>query len=126
MRLEPINPSAWLWLYEVVGGRKAAIVDTYWQTETGGHVIAPIPGAVPTKPGSATLPFFGVRPIIVDNDGSIIEGPGEGNLCFAAPWPGISRSILGDHERFEKTYYKPFPGYYFTGIIISLFDCHYL
>jgi acetyl-CoA synthetase len=112
---EPINPGAWLWLYEVVGNRSAAIVDTYWQTETGGHVIAPLPGAVPTKPGSATLPFPGVRPVIVDNDGNIIEGPGEGNLCFDAPWPGISRTVLFDHGRYEKTYYKSFPGYYFTG-----------
>ncbi|CAD5219645.1 unnamed protein product [Bursaphelenchus xylophilus] len=112
---EPINPQAWLWLYEFVGERRCAIIDTYWQTETGGHVITAIPGAVPTKPGSATLPFFGVQPVLLDNDGCIIEGPGEGNLCFPAAWPGISRTVLGDHERFEKTYFKPFPGYYFTG-----------
>ncbi|KAI6238284.1 Acetyl-coenzyme A synthetase 2-like, mitochondrial [Aphelenchoides fujianensis] len=112
---EPINPKAWLWLHEVVGEGRAAIVDTYWQTETGGHVITALPAATPTKPGSATLPFPGVRPVLVDHDGAIVEGPGEGNLCFAAPWPGISRTVLGDHERFEKTYFRSFPGLYFTG-----------
>ncbi|KAI6213863.1 Acetyl-coenzyme A synthetase [Aphelenchoides besseyi] len=112
---EPINPAAWLWLYNVVGEKRAAIVDTYWQTETGGHMLTSLPAALPTKPGSAGLAFFGVVPVLVDNNGKEIEGPGEGNLCFAAPWPGISRSIAGDHERFEKTYFKSFPGYYFTG-----------
>ncbi|KAI6179922.1 Acetyl-coenzyme A synthetase 2-like, mitochondrial [Aphelenchoides besseyi] len=111
---EPINPSAWLWLYEVVGKKGAAIVDTYWQTETGGHVITPLP-VMPTKPGSAALPFLGVRAVLVDKDGAVIEGPGEGNLCFTAAWPGISRTVLGDHDRFEKTYFKSFPGLYFTG-----------
>ncbi|CEF65699.1 Acetyl-coenzyme A synthetase 2-like, mitochondrial [Strongyloides ratti] len=112
---EPINPSAWEWLYYVVGEKRAAVVDTYWQTETGGHVIVPVPGAVPTKPGSATLPFFGVVPCILDNDGALMEGPGEGNLCFSQPWPGISRSCWDDHERWEKTYFSSFKGYYFTG-----------
>uniref|UniRef100_A0A0N4ZIF3 Acetyl-coenzyme A synthetase n=1 Tax=Parastrongyloides trichosuri TaxID=131310 RepID=A0A0N4ZIF3_PARTI len=112
---EPINPAAWEWLYYVVGEEKAAVVDTYWQTETGGHVIVPIPGAIPTKPGSATLPFFGVVPCILDNDGALMEGPGEGNLCFSRPWPGISRSCWADHERWEKTYFSSFNGYYFTG-----------
>ncbi|KAI6220662.1 Acetyl-coenzyme A synthetase [Aphelenchoides fujianensis] len=87
----------------------------YWQTETGGHVICPQPAATPTKPGSATMPFFGVQPVLVDNDGHVIEGAGEGNLCFAGPWPGISRTVLNDHARFEKTYFQPFPGFYFTG-----------
>jgi acetyl-CoA synthetase len=112
---EPINPAAWLWLYEVVGDKKAAIVDTYWQTETGGHVLAPLPGAISTKPGSATFPFFGVKPVLLDNDGKVIEGPGEGNLCFDGAWPGISRSILNDHDRFQKVYFSSFPGYYFSG-----------
>ncbi|KAI6207285.1 Acetyl-coenzyme A synthetase 2-like, mitochondrial [Aphelenchoides fujianensis] len=91
---EPINPKAWLWLHHVVGEGRAAVVDTYWQTETGGHVITALPGAHDTKPGSATLPFPGVRPVLVDNEGAIVEGPGEGNLCFAGPWPGISRTLL--------------------------------
>uniref|UniRef100_A0A0K0EKP5 Acetyl-coenzyme A synthetase n=1 Tax=Strongyloides stercoralis TaxID=6248 RepID=A0A0K0EKP5_STRER len=112
---EPINPAAWEWLYYVVGEEKAAVVDTYWQTETGGHVIVPVPGAISTKPGSATLPFFGVVPCILDNDGALMEGPGEGNLCFSRPWPGISRTCWNDHERWEKIYFSSFKGYYFTG-----------
>ncbi|KAJ1352104.1 hypothetical protein KIN20_008296 [Parelaphostrongylus tenuis] len=112
---EPINPSAWLWLYNVVGEKKCAIVDTYWQTETGGIMISPLPGATPMKPGSATYPFFGVNPVILDADGRLIEGPGEGNLCFDRAWPGMLRTVFGDYERFVKTYFAPFNGYYFTG-----------
>uniref|UniRef100_A0A914WHU9 Acetyl-coenzyme A synthetase n=1 Tax=Plectus sambesii TaxID=2011161 RepID=A0A914WHU9_9BILA len=112
---EPINPAAWLWYYKVVGESRCAIVDTYWQTETGGHIITPMPAATPTKPGSATLPFFGVEPVIVDAQGQEIEGPGEGNLCIKRPWPGIMRTVYGDADRFAKTYFASFPGYYFTG-----------
>ncbi|KAI1729956.1 AMP-binding enzyme domain-containing protein [Ditylenchus destructor] len=112
---EPINPSAWKWLYTVVGEERCAVVDTYWQTETGGHVIAPLPGATPTKPGSATLPFVGVQPAIVDAEGRVIEGPGEGNLCFSRPWPGMMRTVYGDHKRYVSTYFSSFPGFYFTG-----------
>ncbi|KJH44216.1 acetate--CoA ligase [Dictyocaulus viviparus] len=112
---EPINPTAWYWLYDVVGERRCAIVDTFWQTETGGHMITPLPGATPMKPGSATYPFFGVNPVILDADGRVIEGPGEGNLCFDRAWPGMLRTVFGDHDRFVKTYFSPFNGYYFTG-----------
>lgn len=112
---EPINPAAWRWLYEVVGDSRCAIVDTFWQTETGGHMITPLPGATPMKPGSATFPFFGVNPVILDAGGRVIEGPGEGNLCFDRAWPGMLRTVFGDHERFIKTYFAPFNGYYFTG-----------
>ncbi|KAI6216142.1 hypothetical protein M3Y94_00468500 [Aphelenchoides besseyi] len=111
---EPINVKAWMWLYEVIGEKRAAIVDTYWQTETGGHAITSLP-AMSAKPGSATLPFLGVRAVLVDNEGKVIDGPGEGNLCFAAPFPGFSRTILGDHDRYEKTYFNSFPPFYFTG-----------
>ncbi|CAI4228981.1 unnamed protein product [Auanema sp. JU1783] len=112
---EPINPAAWKWLYNVVGDARCAIVDTYWQTETGGHMIAPLPGATPTKPGAATFPFFGVNPVILDGEGRVIEGPGEGNLCFDRAWPGMCRGVYGDEARFVKTYFAPFNGYYFTG-----------
>ncbi|KAK5977599.1 Acetyl-coenzyme A synthetase, partial [Trichostrongylus colubriformis] len=112
---EPINPAAWRWLYNVVGEGRCAIVDTFWQTETGGHMITPMPGATPMKPGSATYPFFGVNPVLLDADGRVIEGPGEGNLCFDRAWPGMLRTVFGDHERFVKTYFAPFNGYYFTG-----------
>ncbi|KAK7100570.1 acetyl-coenzyme A synthetase, cytoplasmic-like [Littorina saxatilis] len=112
---EPINPEAWLWYYHVVGNSKCAIVDTFWQTETGGHVITPLPGATPTKPGSATFPFFGIQPAILKDDGQEIEGTGEGYLVFKKPWPGIMRTVYGDPERFETTYFKKFPGYYCTG-----------
>ncbi|KAL3078651.1 hypothetical protein niasHT_033010 [Heterodera trifolii] len=112
---EPINPSAWKWLYTVVGEERCAIVDTYWQTETGGHVLTPLPGATPTKPGAATLPFFGIVPRILDAEGRHLEGPADGSLCFARPWPGIARTAWGDHERFVKTYFTPYPGHYFTG-----------
>jgi acetyl-CoA synthetase len=112
---EPINQEAWLWYYNVVGGGRCPIVDTWWQTETGGHMITPFPGATPLKPGSAAKPFFGIRPIIVDANGREMEGACEGNLCIAAPWPGIMRTVSGDHARFEQTYFSAYPGYYFTG-----------
>ena len=112
---EPINPEAWLWYYRVVGGECCPVIDTWWQTETGGHMIAPLPGATPLKPGSATFPFFGVKPLIVDNDGKQIDGSGEGNLCIADSWPGQMRTVFGDHERFKQTYFSTFKGYYFTG-----------
>ncbi|GAB6033029.1 Acetyl-coenzyme A synthetase, cytoplasmic [Chamberlinius hualienensis] len=112
---EPINPEAWLWYHNVIGNGKCAIVDTFWQTETGGHVITPLPGATPTKPGSATFPFFGVVPSLLDESGKEIEGPGEGYLVFNKPWPGIMRTVYGDHDRFEKIYFSKFPGFYCTG-----------
>jgi len=112
---EPINPEAWLWYHRVVGGGRCAIVDTFWQTETGGHVITPLPGATVTKPGSATFPFFGIVPSLLTDEGAEISGPGEGYLVFKQPWPGIMRTVFGDHERFETTYFKKFPGYYCTG-----------
>ncbi len=113
---EPINPEAWRWYYEVVGEGRCAIVDTFWQTETGGHMITPIPGAIDLKPGSATLPFFGVVPAVLDEKGNELSGNGvSGVLCFKRAWPGIARTIYGDHDRFVKTYFAPFPGYYFTG-----------
>ncbi len=112
---EPINPEAWLWYYNHVGERRCPIVDTWWQTETGGILITPLPGATPLKPGSATRPFFGIEPLLVDNDGRRIEGPGEGNLCLARSWPGIMRTVYGDHRRFVDTYFSAFPGLYFTG-----------
>uniref|UniRef100_A0A183BMH8 acetate--CoA ligase n=1 Tax=Globodera pallida TaxID=36090 RepID=A0A183BMH8_GLOPA len=102
---EPINPSAWKWLHTVVGESRCAIVDTYWQTETGGHVLTPLPGATPTKPGAATLPFFGVVPAILDAEGRYLEGPAEGNLCFSRPWPGMARTAWADHERYVNTYF---------------------
>ena len=112
---EPINPEAWRWYYEVVGDKRCPIVDTWWQTETGGIMITPLPGATPLKPGSATLPFFGVRPVIVDNEGHHLEGATDGNLCIADSWPGQMRTIHGDHERFIQTYFSTYPGKYFTG-----------
>ena len=112
---EPINPEAWLWYHRVVGNHRCPIVDTYWQTETGGILITPLPGAIDQKPGSATVPFFGVKPILVDNDGQVLDGETEGNLCIADSWPGQMRTVYGDHERFIKTYFQHFPGYYFTG-----------
>ncbi|KAK7479843.1 hypothetical protein BaRGS_00028923 [Batillaria attramentaria] len=112
---EPINPEAWLWYHRVVGNGQCAIVDTFWQTETGGHVITPLPGATPTKPGSATFPFFGVKAAILNEEGVEISGTGEGYLVFQQPWPGIMRTVYGNHERFETTYFKKFPGYYCTG-----------
>ena len=112
---EPINPEAWLWYYNVVGEKRCPIVDTWWQTETGGIMITPLPGATATKPGSATLPFFGVRPQIVDAEGNEQEGACEGNLCIVDSWPGQMRSVYGDHERFVQTYFSTYAGKYFTG-----------
>ncbi len=112
---EPINPEAWEWYYRVVGEERCPIVDTWWQTETGGILIAPLPGATPLKPGSATRPFFGVKPVIVDNEGRELEGACEGNLCIANSWPGQMRTVFGDHQRFVQTYFLTYPGRYFTG-----------
>ena len=112
---EPINPEAWEWYYSVVGETNCPIVDTWWQTETGAHMLTPLPGATSLKPGSATLPFFGIQPALLDKDGREIEGPGEGLLMIKRSWPSQLRSVYGDHERFYETYFKPFPGYYFTG-----------
>jgi acetyl-CoA synthetase len=112
---EPINPEAWLWYHRVVGAGRCPVIDTWWQTETGGDLIAPIPGAVPLKPGSATLPLPGVRPQIVDAEGKVLEGAAEGNLCLADSWPGQMRSVYGDHQRFIDTYFRTYPGKYFTG-----------
>ncbi|WP_315926048.1 acetate--CoA ligase [Mesorhizobium sp. SP-1A] len=112
---EPINPEAWEWYFNVVGDKKCPIVDTWWQTENGGILIAPLPGATDLKAGSATRPFFGVVPQIVDNDGNVVEGPGSGNLCIAEPWPGMMRTVYGDHERFIQTYFSTYKGKYFTG-----------
>jgi len=112
---EPINPEAWLWYHRVVGDERCPIVDTWWQTETGGILITPLPGATPLKPGSATRPFFGVKPVIVDGDGKVLEGPCEGNLCMVDAWPGMMRTVYGDHERFVQTYFSAYPGRYFTG-----------
>ena len=112
---EPINPEAWEWYYNVVGDGRCPIVDTWWQTETGGHMITPLPGATALKPGSATLPFFGVQPQLVDNDGNPLEGSTDGNLCITDSWPGQMRSVYGDHERFVQTYFSTYKGKYFTG-----------
>ncbi|MGR9072217.1 MAG: acetate--CoA ligase [Gammaproteobacteria bacterium] len=112
---EPINPEAWEWYYHVVGDSRCPVVDTWWQTETGGILITPLPGATRLKPGSATLPFFGVVPEIVSNEGKLLEGEAEGILVLSRPWPGQSRTVFGDHDRFIDTYFKNYPGYYFTG-----------
>jgi acetyl-CoA synthetase len=112
---EPINPEAWRWYNEVIGHENCPIVDTWWQTETGGILISPLPGATDTKPGSATRPFFGVQPALVDNMGDIVEGIGEGNLVILDSWPGQMRTVFGDHDRFALTYFKTFRGMYFTG-----------
>ncbi|XP_078447116.1 acetyl-CoA synthetase isoform X2 [Wolffia australiana] len=112
---EPINPSAWRWFFNVVGDSRCPISDTWWQTETGGFMITPLPGAWPQKPGSATFPFFGVQPVIVDEKGNEIEGECSGYLCIKNSWPGAFRTLFGDHDRYETTYFKPFPGFYFTG-----------
>ena len=112
---EPINPEAWLWYRRIFSTGNVPVVDTWWQTETGGHMITPLPGAVDTKPGSATLPFFGVQPAIVDNEGLELEGAAEGNLVIKDSWPGQARSIWGNHKRFEETYFSTFANYYFTG-----------
>jgi len=114
---EPINPEVWRWYHDVVGEGRCPVVDTWWQTETGGILITPLPGATPLKPGSATLPFFGVKPVVVDPaDGRVVEGNGvSGALCLASPWPGQARTVWGDHQRFKEMYFSAFKGYYFTG-----------
>ncbi len=112
---EPINPEAWEWYYRVVGDARCPIVDTWWQTETGGHMITPLPGATDLKPGSASKPFFGVQPAIVDEQGNELEGECSGNLIIKAPWPGMMRTLYGDHQRFIDTYFTTYPGNYFTG-----------
>lgn len=111
---EPINPEAWQWYYDVVGNSNCPIVDTWWQTETGGFMITPLPGATPLKPGSASRPFFGVEPNLMDPDGKIMDGEASGNLVISASWPGQMRTIYGDHQRFIDTYFKTYPGHYFT------------
>lgn len=112
---EPINPEAWEWYYHVVGESRCPIMDTWWQTETGGILITPLPGVTALKPGSATLPFFGIKPEIMDAQGNVMEGVAEGILVISSSWPGQSTSIYGDHQRFIDTYFKNYPGYYFTG-----------
>ena len=112
---EPINPEAWMWYYNIVGGSKCPIVDTWWQTETGGILISPLPGAIDLKPGSACKPFFGIKPLLVDSDGNELEGENQGLLCIADSWPGQMRTVFGDHERFKNTYFVQYPGRYFTG-----------
>ena len=112
---EPINPEAWEWYYNVVGDERCPIVDTWWQTETGGILITPLPGATDLKPGSATRPFFGVKPQLVDNEGKVLEGAADGNLCITDTWPGQMRTVYGDHERFVQTYFSTYKGKYFTG-----------
>ena len=112
---EPINPEAWMWYHEVVGDSRCPIVDTWWQTETGGIMITPLPGATTTKPGSATRPFFGIKPVLVDNENNPLDGAADGNLCIDRSWPGQMRTVYGDHERFIQTYFTTFPGRYFTG-----------
>ena len=113
---EPINPEAWLWYHKHVGHERCSIVDTWWQTETGGHMIAPMPGAIPTKPGSATKPFFGVKPVVLSPEGKVQDATkAEGVLCIADSWPGQMRTVYGDHERFISTYFQQYKGYYFTG-----------
>jgi acetyl-CoA synthetase len=114
---EPINPEIWKWYHDVVGDKRCAVVDTWWQTETGGILITPLPGVTPAKPGSATLPFFGIRPVLVEPEtGKLIEGNGvSGALCLTQPWPGQARTVWGDHSRFRTTYFTQYPGKYFTG-----------
>lgn len=112
---EPINPEAWNWFYHKVGNDRCPIVDTWWQTETGGHMITPLPGATDLKPGSATLPFFGVKPELVDSEGEVLAGENDGNLCITDSWPGQMRTIYGDHNRFVETYFSTYKGKYFTG-----------
>ncbi len=112
---EPINPEAWEWYYNIVGDKRCPIVDTWWQTETGGILITPLPGATDLKPGSATRPFFGVQPQLVDNDGNVLEGATDGNLCLTDSWPGQMRTVYGDHKRFIQTYFATYKGKYFTG-----------
>jgi acetyl-CoA synthetase len=112
---EPINPEAWEWYHNVVGDGRCPIVDTWWQTETGAHMITPLPGATALKPGSASVPFFGVELALLGEDGGEIEGPGSGYLVVKSSWPSQIRSVYGDHQRMVDTYFKNYPGYYFTG-----------
>ncbi len=112
---EPINPEAWEWYFQVVGERRCPVIDTWWQTETGGIMIAPLPGATVLKPGSATLPFFGILPALFDNEGKKVEGAGSGNLVITRSWPGQIRTVYGDYQRFIDTYFSTYPGNYFTG-----------
>jgi acetyl-CoA synthetase len=112
---EPINPEAWMWYYRTVGDSRCPIVDTWWQTETGGILIAPQPGAIDLKPGSATKPFYGIKPVLVDKDGKVIKGEGTGRLCMAQSWPGQMRTVYGNHQRFIDTYFSQVDGKYFTG-----------
>ena len=113
---EPIKEPEWLWYYNIVGEKRCPIVDTWWQTETGGILMTPLPAATPLKPGSATFPFFGIEPVILDEEGNEVEGnPATGYLCIKTAWPGIMRTVYGDHERFLDTYFRRFPGYYMTG-----------
>lgn len=112
---EPINPEAWIWYWDVVGARRCPVVDTWWQTETGGILISPLPGAVATKPGSATLPLPGIHPALVNNEGEFLEGATSGNLVLTDSWPGQMRTVYGDHQRFIDTYFSTYPGMYFTG-----------
>jgi acetyl-CoA synthetase len=113
---EPINPEAWLWYHRVVGRERCTVVDTWWQTETGGFMIAPLPGAIATKPGSATKPFFGVLPVVLDPEsGKVLEGEASGVLAIADSWPGQMRTVYGDHQRFRETYFQQYKGYYFSG-----------
>ncbi len=112
---EPINPEAWMWYYNVVGDGRCPIVDTWWQTETGGILITPLPGATALKPGSATRPFFGIEPQLIDGEGAVLDGATEGNLCITDAWPGMMRTLYGDHDRFEQTYFSTYRGKYFTG-----------
>jgi len=112
---EPINPNAWEWYFRVVGEERCPVVDTWWQTETGGALISPIPGATPMKPGSATMPLPGIQPLLVDAKHQVLEGAASGNLCLASSWPGQMRTVWGDHDRFFQTYFTAYPGLYFTG-----------
>ena len=112
---EPINPEAWQWYFKHVGKEQIPIVDTWWQTETGGILITPLPYAIDQKPGSATLPFFGIEPAVIDEQGKELSGATEGMLVMKAPWPGQMQTVYGDHKRFEETYFQMYPGYYFSG-----------
>jgi len=112
---EPINPAAWQWYYETIGNSKCPVIDTWWQTETGGFMLTPLPGATPLKPGSATRPFFGIKPALMDTNGRVLEGEAEGVLVILDSWPGPARSVYGDHPRFIKTYFSDYPGTFFTG-----------
>jgi acetyl-CoA synthetase len=112
---EPLNPEAWWWYYDKIGGSQCTIVDTWWQTETGGHMILPLPGAVDIKPAKAMVPFFGVVPELIDEEQNVVEGPGRGALCIKMAWPGMLRGLWGSEELFKNNYFSQFPGYYFSG-----------